>query len=377
MSNFSVNVLRIASVENHPDADRLSINAVLGYCAISNKLEDGSHRYKAGDLIVYIPEGAVVPEWILKPGFWDEKKNKGILAGSKGDRVKSIRLRGIFSTGILFPLNADQKTVSNQTDTLEVAEGDDVSGFLGIFKYEPVIPMGMSGEVCNVAEAPHSYDFESIQRLPDLFDAGEIVEASEKIHGSCFQFGYIPGLNHEELFFDGNVYCASKGLGAKGLVFKNNAANDANLYVRSLRKMLDDDLGEILKDICDAGKLPIRIWGEVFGQGVQDLHYGQTGVAVRIFDIKLGNEFVSRENFQSLAKQLKLETVPVLYTGPYDLPALEAVRDGKDAISGTNVREGIVIRSLVEGRHPYHGRKIGKFVSPDYLLRKGNVTEFA
>ena len=54
--------------------------------------------------------------------------------------------------------------------------------------------------------------------------------------------------------------------------------------------------------------------------------------------------------------------------------ARTAMRDGKDTISGTHVREGIVIRSVVEGDNGGQ-RKIGKFVSPDYILRK-NPTEY-
>ena len=63
MSDFEVLVYRIEEpVENHPDADRLSLIKIQGYTCISAKLEDGSHRYKQGELVAYIPEGAVLPE---------------------------------------------------------------------------------------------------------------------------------------------------------------------------------------------------------------------------------------------------------------------------------------------------------------------------
>jgi hypothetical protein len=48
-------------------------------------------------------------------------------------------------------------------------------------------------------------------------------------------------------------------------------------------------------------------------------------------------------------------------------------------VGGTNVREGVVVRSLVPTEHPLHGRKICKFISPAYLLRRvknGEATEF-
>ncbi len=63
--------------------------------------------------------------------------------------------------------------------------------------------------------------------------------------------------------------------------------------------------------------------------------------------------------------------MPELYAGPYDTAILEAARDGHTVLGGGNIREGIVIRAADGSDHPLHGRRIGKWVSPDYLLRKG------
>lgn len=108
MADFAVRVLPVRNVRNHPDADRLSIMDVLGFVTISAKLEDGSHRYQDGDLVVYVPEGALVPEYLLKPGFWKDDPEggpgKGILAGSKGNRVRAVKLRNVVSQGIVFPV---------------------------------------------------------------------------------------------------------------------------------------------------------------------------------------------------------------------------------------------------------------------------------
>lgn len=107
MSTFSCPVVRVAEVIDHPGADRLSIVRLegLGYTCISGKLEDGSPRYKAGDYVVYIPGAAVLPEYLLKEmDFWNEETGKGTLAGANGDRVKPLKLRGIFSEGVLYPV---------------------------------------------------------------------------------------------------------------------------------------------------------------------------------------------------------------------------------------------------------------------------------
>lgn len=406
MADFAVRVVRIsAPVEHHPDADRLSLIKIGGYVAISAKLNEeeaaargkqpGDHRYEEGDFVVYVPEGAVLPENLLRGGFWNAKENKGGLAGSKGDRVKALKLRGVFSQGILFPVEKDERDDTLMlrvpiwhgdecigANKFTVTEGQNVADLMGITKYEPPIPVHMAGEVLNLFGTIKAFDFESIQTVPDLFSPGEAVHVTEKLHGTFCQIGWVPGLGNAECFADGNVYVASKGLGNKGLAFKDNEANKDNLYVRTLRKMIADGLvarlPTMLSDLAsfvDAHDapvdMPVRLFGEIFGQGVQDLHYGLKEPGFRLFDVMIGDVFASPGVTEQVARMLGLPMVPVLYTGPYDLSALEAVRDGKDTLSGTHVREGIVIRAMDGGRHPLHGRKIGKWVSPAYLLRKG------
>lgn len=103
MSKFEVLVEQVKNVRDHPNADRLSLLDINGFTCISAKLEDGSHRYTDGDPVAYIPEGAVLPEWLLKElDFWDEENQKGRLNGSAGNRIKAMRLRGILSLGVVF-----------------------------------------------------------------------------------------------------------------------------------------------------------------------------------------------------------------------------------------------------------------------------------
>jgi hypothetical protein len=67
MSTFSCPVARVATVDNHPNADRLSILTLegMGFTCISGKLADGSPRYAVGDLLVYIPSDSVLPSYSL------------------------------------------------------------------------------------------------------------------------------------------------------------------------------------------------------------------------------------------------------------------------------------------------------------------------
>lgn len=384
MADFKVLVRRIAQpVVDHPDAYRLTIVTIDGYQCIANKHEDGSWRYKEGDLVVYIPESAVIPEWLLKHlDMWDAASGKGGLAGSQGNRVKAIKLRGVVSQGILLPVDTDDFVNGIHTipmpegNTRVVEDGDDVAELLGITKYEPPVPSHMTGEVCNIHGHTVGYDIENIQSCPGMFKDGELVVATEKLHGTFCQISFL-GVEHTDLFGGNhNIYVSSKGLGAKGLVFKNSESNDNNLYVRNLNKLLSTGLEDRVYSLFDE-KDELRILGEIFGPGVQDLHYGLKAPEFRVFDIMVNGDYLSGSDLTDRINSLGLVAVPELYTGPYDKDVLTGIRDGKDTIAGAHMREGVVIKASPESMHLRYGRKIAKFVSPDYLLRRGkNATEF-
>jgi RNA ligase (TIGR02306 family) len=395
MSTFTCPVVRVESVEDHFNADRLSIVKLegLGFTCVSARLADGSPRYKVGDWVVYIPSDSVLPEWLLREmGFWNEDTGKGMLAGANGDRVKPLKLRGIFSEGVLFPTEDMCKHAhAANGDALVYWKGMDASGVMGITKYIPPIPVHMAGEVANLYGLTVSYDFERIERVPDMFTPGERVIASEKLHGSYVCFGLVPELHHTEMFgAHGDILVYSKGLGAQGLVFKNNEANSHNLYVKMLKYLMENyDLETKLRDVSVLyGGQPVYVMGEIFGKSVQDLHYGTTQPEFRMFEIRVGYEYLPRDSFGfgHLDSQtphggtLGLPVTPILYEGPFDLTALEAVRDGKTMVGGDNIREGIVVRASPERHHDVHGRKVAKMISPLYLLRKSakgaDVTEY-
>ena len=383
MSTFSCPVVRVAEVIDHPNADRLNIVRLegLGYTCISGKLEDGTPRYKAGDYVVYIPSAAVLPEWLLKEmDFWNAETNKGTLSGSNGDRVKPLKLRGIFSEGVLFPTEDMCKHAhAANGDALVYWEGMDASGVMGITKYEPPIPVHMAGEVANMFDHTVRYDFERLESVPDMFASDMTVTATEKLHGTFCAIVYEPGLNHAEMFGEhGDIIVHSKGLGGQGLAFKNNAANDGNLYVKTMRKLLGDGLEDRFRTLATsyAGKR-YAILGEIYGKGVQDLAYGTREPEFRMFDVMVDDLFLPQDELGFDHSLHGIPFAPVLYNGPFNLEALTAVRDGKTTVGGDNIREGIVVRAVGVHRHPMHGRRIAKMISPDYLLRKSKeATEY-
>lgn len=393
MAEFEVKVVRIDSVTEHPNADRLTLVKIGGYTCIANKHEDGSWRYQAGDLVVYIPENAVVPEWLLrKQDMWNEEKGIGFLAGSKGNRVKAIKLRGIFSEGILYAVKPQDEpsmgiyVMDFVRDGVEmetgVREGDDVGEKLGITKYEPEIPASMSGEVFNLGRAPIKFDLEPIEKHLDLILPNEVVDFTEKLHGTCTGVSIIRGLNHPETFVapwgSRDVVVWSKGLGSKGLVFKDNAANASNLYVQTYTayfgandKFWDTIIGRFMDEDYDE----LHFVGETYGPGVQDLSYGASKKEFRLFAIAVVKNrevlWLNQTAITFYAAAVGIPRVPILYTGPFNMEVMEEIRDGKTSLGGDHIREGIVITPQLTRVDETFGVVRLKAVSPAYKLRKG------
>lgn len=396
MSEFACPVVRI-KIEPHHNADAIEIARVGDYQSIVKK-----GQFKDGDLAVYIPEQAVLPEWVLKEmGFWNDTQAKGTLNGSAGNRVKAIKLRGVLSQGLIYPLSNDGNNVLGYPAREDGAcghrcqEGEDVAEFLGIVKYEPPLPSHMQGRALGVdTDATHRYDFENLKKDPDLFEDGEEVVLTEKIHGTLLQVGVVPSDKANERYHGGRVIITSKGLGGKGIILDHN--DEANLYAQAAKKhgLLDKAL-EHLGPLADKHGKPAFIFGEVFGKtasgaGVQDLTYTQEELDYRAFDICVGNRgtdtYLPFEDFIAACETMGVKPVPVLYVGPYSKEKVLEHTDGHTTLHGVaergkevpaHIREGVVVKSLTERRDPkrYHQRKIAKSVSEAYLLRK-NATEF-
>lgn len=374
MATFECKVYKL-TIETHNNADALELAVVGDYRSIVMK-----GAFKTGDLGVYIPEAAIVPEWLIA-----QLGLEGRLAGKAQNRVKAIKLRGVLSQGLIVPvpsrslLGKVMPALQTPETVYGVKEGDDVTEFLGITKYEPVIPSCMDGEVFNAFGYTINYDIENIKKFPNILNESHEVSITEKIHGTWTCFGWHPDIG---------PIITSKGISAKGLVFEQNEANDSNIYIRTLKELAFEDGSTILDRAIEffnnddlMNDRAVYLLGEIFGRGVQDLHYGNLKPIFRLFDIYVGTPgegyYVDPDKVIEYAEFMEIDTVPMLYRGPFSKEIVDNLTDGREAVSGkeSNVREGIVIRPLKEFRDPEIGRVILKSVSGKYLLRKGG-TEF-
>lgn len=355
MSTFACLGKRV-TIAPHPDADRLDIATIDGYQCIV-----GRGLWKTGDVGVYIPEQAVLPDPLI-----EEMELTGRLAGSGKNRVKAIRLRGVLSQGLLYrPENAVPGLIE---------EGRDYAADLDIKKWEPEIPLHLAGSTYRAptnsygASIPTYTEIENIKKFPDVLTPGEEVVAVEKCHGTC-----------TIIYFDGErFHVTSKGIAKRGLALERT---DSNVYWRAFES-LPDSLTSWASGINPYFLAPgpgFALYGETWG--VQDLMYGLTKGQVRFaaFDMaRADGTFLDYGDFTRLMSDLSIPILPTIYRGPYDYELIRNLSEGAETISGgaKHIREGVVVRPVKERHVLGLGRVIVKSVGEGYLLRKGDSTEF-
>lgn len=327
MSTFACEVVEIKGLMKHPNADSLSITPIFGYPVVVRTTD-----FKEGDKAVYIPVDAIVP--LEHPKFSFLQKA----------RIRASRLRGVFSMGLLVPADEDMKL------------GDNVAERLGVTKWEEPDPtisnkgnLKLAGDAESVPFLFVTYtDIENMRRWPDIFQPGDPVVITEKLHGANSRF----------IYKDGRLWVGSHHTAKK--------VSDSNMWWKLAREY---SLEEKLSKYPD-----IFLFGEAYGR-VQDLHYGHEDGKASLaffdaFDLKTG-VYLDWDKLKAICNDLQLPLVPPMYEGGWS-PDLVNLADGMSA-KGDNIREGIVVKSLMETFDMRIGRKILKFVSEDYLTRKGGT----
>ncbi|WP_405946967.1 RNA ligase (ATP) [Streptomyces prunicolor] len=349
----------VLTVHEHPNADALELAQVGLYRAVVAK-----GAYRTSETAVYIPEQSVLPADLI-----EELGLTGRLAGSKADRVRAVRLRGELSQGIV----CRPKALAGVDLARAALDGTDFAERLGIVKWVPPIPPTMNGDVESAPDLLPWVDIENIQRFPGIFEPGEAVVLTEKLHGSACLLTYFTEEEGEDR--GGRVQVSSKGFGAKSLALKEDPRN---LYWRAVRGHGVPEAAARLAERLGARR--VGIFGEVFGAGVQDLTYGADGrretLGYAVFDVSAEIDGTVRWLDPAELLDGELPLVPRLYEGPYDIERVLEVAIGRETVSGRgmHLREGVVIRPATERYSAVTGgRAIAKAVSPAYLTRKGGT----
>lgn len=121
-----------------------------------------------------------------------------------------------------------------------------------------------------------------------------------------------------------------------------------------------------LVEFCQANP-DLTVYGEVYGQ-VQNLKYGhgKDQISVAVFDLLRGNEWINPVDARLIGESLPW--VPTVATVAYEsVEQLRSLTDGESLVAGaSHIREGVVVKPLVERTHPECGRVCFKLVSEAY-----------
>lgn len=349
MSTFSVPLVAIGNVEKHPNADTLSITECEG-CPVIFRTGD----FKMGQYAIYVPVEAVVPLDNPAFSFLSDKE------GKKTYRIKAKKLRGIFSMGLLVSLEAlPPGTMINAN-----GQPNDFAEVLKITKYvepEKNMPTGASNRERNPPDSSTApiYDVESFRKYKNVFEPGERVIVTEKIHGMNARFVFRKADDEEapRLFVGSHNHF--------------NKETEANIWWKIARLHgLDTKLSNAPNMV---------LYGEVYGQN-QDLKYGTTAedpLRFAAFDVydKTQGRYLDYDDFRAFCLERDLPTAPVLYDGPFDLEKIAPLCDGPSTIDPQQIREGFVVKPEKERWDRRIGRVMAKLVGEAYHLRKGG-TEF-
>lgn len=213
-----------------------------------------------------------------------------------------------------------------------------------------------------------NYDFLRVEQAPDAFEPGEMVSMTEKIHGSCCVVGIVGG----------ERVVTTKRSAKEGVTLPEN---DGWYWQAARREGLHDKLATYC---AETGVTDLLLFGEVFGPAVQDLAYGVGAgeMGYRAFDLYVRQMWGDREPtgppfaflgvdaFFAAMDHLGVPAVPEVYRGAYSADVVAAHTAGQSTLAH-HVREGVVIKPLVERAAPGLERLGLKSISADYLARSG------
>lgn len=358
MSKTIVEVLTIDAIDPHPNADRLEIATIRGAKTVVTK-----DKYQVGDKVVFFPPDLLVPENLGRQlGVSNYLKH----AEFPGDivktpcRVAGARVRGQVSFGFVVPVG---EVFFGEDANIPV--GTDATAYFNAHKYEPPVKVSEGCRRKDHPAFPRYTDIDNYYRYPNAIPEGTPVRITEKIHGRNCRVGLVRGESGDWEFVAGSHNFPRKKPeeGAKPCIYWEPLEDKAVL--------------DLLTGLCDE-QHSVVAYGEIYGQGCQDLDYGvqQGQREFRVFDILFDGRYLDWADVRDVCKLHGVQTVPLLYEGPFTVAKMSELTDGPTTIRTPRAkfkgREGVVVTPLTETcSEVLGGRMILKSISADYLDRKG------
>ena len=221
-------------------------------------------EYQVNDLAIYLEIDSWVPHELAP--FLSKGQEPREYNGVKGERLKTVKLRGQVSQGLLLP-----KTILDEKGLWTLAGnpvGHDLTNQLGIQKWEPPIPSQLQGMMRG--NFPHfipKTDQERCQNLrKDIFEThkDDVYEVTIKLDGSSMTV-YVK---------DGEVGVCSRNI--------DLVETEGNTFWKSAR---EQNIVDTLLELSAEKGEEYAIQGELIGEGIQGNPEKLTGHKFFLFDI--------------------------------------------------------------------------------------------
>jgi len=327
-------IRKIEALNPIPNADAIELATVGGWKVVAQK-----GLYQVGDLALYLEIDSWVPNKLAP--FLSKGKEPRVFEGIQGERLRTIKLRGQLSQGLLIPLAEVNKFFEVPPHW---SEDEDVTEILGIVKWEKPINAQLAG-VCkgNFPSLIPKTDQERVQNIKKelLAIQCDLFEVTEKLEGSSMTVYRI----------DGEFGVCSRNMDLKR--DENNSFWKTAIFLDIENKMIALEMDNV------------ALQGELIGPGIQGNIYGLTQLEFHVFDIYSikDGEYVTPQHRWDVVGKLGLSHVPVLddmFVMTDSIDELLALAEGASRLANVE-REGLVFKHL-EGGMSF------KAISNKYLL---------
>jgi tRNA-binding EMAP/Myf-like protein len=371
-------IQKIVSIRSILGADKIEAARVLNWDVVVKK-----NDYKVGDLVIFIEIDSFVPNSIA-PFLTKEGKKPREYNGVSGERLKTVKMKGQISQGLILPISYINK---------EIEEGEDVTKLLGIIKYDvenkeesdvsssnnklmknkffkflmksfifrilignfiiKLMSRKVSGFPSHIIPKT---DETRIQNLTNTFE--------EKWKGTS-GWGVSEKLDGQSvtLFLKSNCFFGRKyGICSRNLLLKN-PSNMGSYFTVSEKYEIEKKLRKLKSDYA--------IQGEIIGGKIQGNKYKRSEYELYVFSIRKLNDgkYLNNDEIRDFCRQHNLNHVPFIdydFTLPLTIDEILKMANGESKLEKGVLREGLVFRNNNNPRISF------KAISNDFLLKNGN-----
>lgn len=315
----------IDSIQPIEGADAIECAVVGGWKVVVKKGE-----FAAGDLAVYCEIDSWIPTELAP--FLSKGKEPREFEGVKGERLRTVKLRGQLSQGLLLPLEPTCANIDS-----ELFEGLDVSFPLNIVKWERPMNAQLAGMARgNFPSLIPKTDQERVQNLVKeiaaVAETNARFEVTEKLEGSSMTCYLIDGVF---------------GVCSRNLDLKEEGGT--TFWEVARREGIEEKMRNTGPDAQFA------IQGELIGPGIQGNIYKLCKPEFYVFDVYnvAAGAYLKPAERVALIQRMGLNHVPVInpaWPVTSSIEGLLEAAEGKTFLLTSNTeREGIVFKEVRGG----------------------------